>query len=94
MGAMPTSETQANRMTKLRGLALAALSLSTLGVACSSSPTADENAPVDTPFVVSDYFAPSGFMGDGKTVGSVVACLFAVCLGHLAASDLTQMKGS
>lgn len=30
----------------------------------------------------------------GNTVGSVVACLVAVWLGHLAASALNQMKGS
>jgi len=30
----------------------------------------------------------------GNTVGSVVACLVAVWLGHLCASALNQMKGS
>jgi CrcB protein len=34
------------------------------------------------------------FRAGANTVGSVTACLFAVWLGHLAASYLNQMKGS
>ena len=34
------------------------------------------------------------FRAGANTVGSVVACLIAVWLGHLAASALNQMKGS
>ena len=34
------------------------------------------------------------FRAGANTVGSVVACLVAVWLGHLAASALNQMKGS
>ena len=34
------------------------------------------------------------FRAGANTVGSVVACLVAVWLGHLAASTLNQMKGS
>lgn len=33
------------------------------------------------------------FRAGANTVGSVVACLVAVWLGHLAASSLNQMKG-
>lgn len=34
------------------------------------------------------------FRAGANTVGSVVACLFAVWLGHLAASYFNQMRGS
>ncbi len=74
---MPTSANQAIRVasgtsrTYASRAAVAGVLLTVAGVACSSSPTVDENAAVDTPFAVSDYFAPSGFMGDGTTVGAV-----------------------
>jgi hypothetical protein len=40
-------------------------------VACGPTPATPDDGPLTPPFVVSDHFAPTGYMGDGTTIGTV-----------------------
>jgi hypothetical protein len=46
--------------------------------ACAPPASAPDDAPLSPPFAVSDHFSPTGYMGDGTTVG-VVDMVAAVC---------------
>jgi hypothetical protein len=39
--------------------------------ACGVSPAEPPSEPIPVPFVVSDYYSPDGFFGDGETRGTV-----------------------
>ena len=47
-------------------------------LSCTPSTGTPDNAPLAVPFAVSDYFSPTGYMGDGVTIG-VVNMLAAAC---------------
>src|SRR5438046_2577147 len=42
-----------------------------LYLGCSPSPATPDDAPLTAPFVISDHFAPTGYMGDGEVNGLV-----------------------
>ncbi len=50
---------------------IAAVAAMALAAGCSPSPAAPDDAPLTPPFVVSDHFAPTGYMGDGTSIGLV-----------------------
>jgi hypothetical protein len=48
-----------------------AMGLAIAAAACSPTPATPDDAPLTPPFTVSDHFAPTGYMGDGTTIGAV-----------------------
>jgi hypothetical protein len=59
-------------MCRLRPRHLLSLAFAAaLGVACTPTPSQPDDGPLTPPFVVSDHFAATGYMGDGATVGLV-----------------------
>ena len=61
---------------RVRRPTLAALVV--LAGACTPPAANPDDAPLTPPFAVSDHFSPTGYMGDGTTVG-VVEMIAAVC---------------
>jgi hypothetical protein len=47
------------------------ISVAIVVAACSPSPSAPDDGDLTSPFLVSDHFAPTGYMGDGTTIGAV-----------------------
>jgi len=58
-------------MNKLARSAWCALSGASVLAACAPTPSAAVEGPLPVPFAVSDYFAPTGYEGDGANVEDV-----------------------
>jgi hypothetical protein len=61
------------RLRDVRWVSGIALLLGAAAVGCMPSPKELDTGPLESSFAVSDYFTPTGFIGDGLTPGSLGA---------------------